>query len=201
MVGVCGNAKLRRQVEIRTSADQDRAWIVEVRLALLLRTAQRIEQAVAAIDRYGTPAAREGEGAGGEVGAAGLRHGREAVGGADLVEAVEEEGVVGVVEDRQVPAGLDVGRGRHVVEVAVGAQQQGEAATRAYAELARELGLSPAQLALAWVNSRGFVTSNIIGATTLAQLEENLKSIDVPWDKDLEKALNAIHTRFPYPAP
>ena len=78
---------------------------------------------------------------------------------------------------------------------------QAIAATEAYCELASERGVSPAQLALQFVTTRPFVTSNIIGATTLAQLEENLKSIDVPWDKDLEKALNAIHTRFPYPAP
>ncbi|EUC70106.1 aldo-keto reductase [Alcanivorax sp. 97CO-5] len=78
---------------------------------------------------------------------------------------------------------------------------QAIAATEAYCELASERGISPAQLALQFVTTRPFVTSNIIGATTLAQLEENLKSIDVPWDKDLEKALNAIHTRFPYPAP
>lgn len=78
---------------------------------------------------------------------------------------------------------------------------QAIAATEAYCELASERGVSPAQLALQFVTTRPFVTSNIIGATTLAQLEENLKSIDVPWDKDLEKALNAIHTRFPFPAP
>ena len=78
---------------------------------------------------------------------------------------------------------------------------QAIAATEAYCELASERGISPAQLALQFVTTRPFVTSNIIGATTLAQLEENLKSIDVPWDKDLEKALNAIHTRFPFPAP
>ncbi len=78
---------------------------------------------------------------------------------------------------------------------------QAIAATEAYCELASERGISPAQLALQFVTTRPFVTSNIIGATTLAQLEENLKSIDVPWDKDLEKTLNAIHTRFPYPAP
>ncbi|MGB1466517.1 MAG: hypothetical protein ACPG8O_09115, partial [Alcanivorax nanhaiticus] len=46
-----------------------------------------------------------------------------------------------------------------------------------------------------------FVTSNIIGATNLEQLEENLKSVELPWDKEQEKALEAIHTRFPYPAP
>jgi len=78
---------------------------------------------------------------------------------------------------------------------------QAIAATEAYCELASERGITPTQLALQFVTTRPFVTSNIIGATNLAQLEENLKSIDVPWDKDLEKALEVIHTRFPYPAP
>ncbi|MTT52419.1 aldo/keto reductase [Alcanivorax sp. VBW004] len=78
---------------------------------------------------------------------------------------------------------------------------QAIAATEAYCELASERGISPTQLALQFVTTRPFVTSNIIGATNLAQLEENLKSIDAPWDKALDKALEAIHTRFPYPAP
>ena len=78
---------------------------------------------------------------------------------------------------------------------------QSEAACARYVALAREHGLDPAQMALAFVTGRSFVTSNIIGATSLSQLEENLKSVDLPWDRDLEKALEAIHTRFPYPAP
>ncbi|MEQ3722545.1 aldo/keto reductase [Alcanivorax sp.] len=78
---------------------------------------------------------------------------------------------------------------------------QAIAATEAYCALANERGVSPTQLALQFVTTRPFVTSNIIGATNLAQLEENLKSVDVAWDKELEKALEAIHTRFPYPAP
>src|SRR3546814_13707286 len=49
-----------------------------------------------------------------------------------------------------------------------------DAATRAYVALAREHGFDPAQMALAFVSSRSFTTSNIIGATTLAQLQSNL---------------------------
>ena len=45
------------------------------------------------------------------------------------------------------------------------------------------------------------MTSNIIGATNLNQLRENLDSVNLAWDKDLEKELEAIHTRFPFPAP
>lgn len=78
---------------------------------------------------------------------------------------------------------------------------QGEAATRAYAELARELGLPPAQLALAWVNSRAFVTSNIIGATTLPQLEENIGSVGVSLGTDAIHAIETIHCDFTFPCP
>ena len=78
---------------------------------------------------------------------------------------------------------------------------QAEAATAQYVALADAHGLTPAQLALAWVNSRPFVLSNIIGATTLAQLEENLRSIDVTLDATLLAGIEAIHTRQPNPAP
>ncbi|EKF74286.1 aldo/keto reductase [Alcanivorax hongdengensis A-11-3] len=79
--------------------------------------------------------------------------------------------------------------------------EQASAATEAYCQLAEERGISPTQLALQFVTRRPFVTSNIIGATNLTQLQENLESIQLPWDRDLEKALDAIHTRYPYPAP
>src|SRR3546814_15888796 len=62
MVEVGADANLGRQVEIGARADEDGARIVEVRLPLFLRRAQRNEDAVAAADRDGTPAAREGDG-------------------------------------------------------------------------------------------------------------------------------------------
>ena len=74
-------------------------------------------------------------------------------------------------------------------------------ATRAYVELARDHGLSPAQMALAFVNSRPFTTANIIGATTCEQLRENLASVDVRLDDDVLAGIEAIHTENPYPAP
>ena len=74
-------------------------------------------------------------------------------------------------------------------------------ATRAYVELARERGLSPAQMALAFVTGRPFVTANIIGATSRAQLEENLASAEVRLDDDTLAALEAIHAGNPNPAP
>jgi aryl-alcohol dehydrogenase-like predicted oxidoreductase len=78
---------------------------------------------------------------------------------------------------------------------------QAEAATAEYVALARKHGLPPAQLALAFVNTRPFVTSNIIGATSIAQLEENLGSIDVQLSPAVLAEIEAIHQRQPNPAP
>lgn len=71
----------------------------------------------------------------------------------------------------------------------------------AYNALAREFGLEPAVFANAFVTSRPFVTSNIIGATTLAQLDAALDSADVKWTEEMETAVNAIHQRVGNPCP
>lgn len=75
------------------------------------------------------------------------------------------------------------------------------AATQEYVALAREVSLSPSQMALAYVNSRPFLTSNIIGATNMKQLQENITSIDLQLDDDLLERIEAIHKRFPIPSP
>ncbi len=75
------------------------------------------------------------------------------------------------------------------------------AATREYVALAREMGMSPTQMALAYVNSRPFLSSNIIGATSIEQLEENIASIDLQLGTDVLERIEAIHKRFPIPAP
>jgi aryl-alcohol dehydrogenase-like predicted oxidoreductase len=67
--------------------------------------------------------------------------------------------------------------------------------------LAREFGLDPAQMALAFVNSRPFLTSTIIGATTMAQLESNLGSVDVAISPELEARINEIHQQHCNPCP
>jgi len=78
---------------------------------------------------------------------------------------------------------------------------QAQAACSRYVALAREHGLDPAQLALAYVTSRPFVTSNIIGATSLAQLEANLASTQLQLPAEVLEAIEAIHTAQPNPAP
>ena len=77
----------------------------------------------------------------------------------------------------------------------------GVEATRRYAALAREAGLSPAQLALAFINSRAFVSANIIGATRMDQLRENIASVDVELSSDLLEAIDAVHAEISNPCP
>lgn len=78
---------------------------------------------------------------------------------------------------------------------------QAVAATSRYVALARELGLSPAQFALAFVNSRPFVTSNLIGATSMAQLKENIASVGVRLSPEVLAQVDALHEAQPNPAP
>jgi aryl-alcohol dehydrogenase-like predicted oxidoreductase len=74
-------------------------------------------------------------------------------------------------------------------------------ATEEYVALAEAHGLSPAQMALAYVNSRPFLTANIIGATSMEQLKENIASIDVELSEDVLAGIEEIHTRYPNPSP
>ena len=78
---------------------------------------------------------------------------------------------------------------------------QGVEACTEYVNLARENGLEPAQMALAYVNSRPFLTSTIIGATTLQQLQNNIASVDIDLSKDMLRSLENIHVLYPYPCP
>ncbi|MBL7560692.1 aldo/keto reductase [Olleya sp. YSTF-M6] len=79
--------------------------------------------------------------------------------------------------------------------------EQSTLATKKYLELAEKHNLSLAQMALAFVNEQPFVTSNIIGATSLNQLKENIDSINLTLSKDILQAINAIHCVIPNPAP
>ncbi len=76
-----------------------------------------------------------------------------------------------------------------------------EAATREYVTLARDHGLDPAQMALAFVNSRPFVTASIIGATTLEQLRTDIDSVERVLDAAVLAEIDAIHHRLPNPCP
>ena len=70
-----------------------------------------------------------------------------------------------------------------------------------YYKIAKKYNLSLAQMSLAFINSRTFVTSNIIGATTMKQLKENLASINIKINKEIIEEINSIHKNIPNPAP
>jgi aryl-alcohol dehydrogenase-like predicted oxidoreductase len=74
------------------------------------------------------------------------------------------------------------------------------AASARYVEIAREAGLSPATLALAWCYRRWFVASTIIGATSLQQLQENLDAWPVQLAPEIEAAIEQIHVELHNPA-
>lgn len=79
--------------------------------------------------------------------------------------------------------------------------QQSFEATARYIKIAKDAGITPAQLALSFVNDRPFVTSNIIGATNLAQLKENISSIEIVLKEDILTAIDLVHKEISNPAP
>jgi len=70
-----------------------------------------------------------------------------------------------------------------------------------YFKIAQKHKISLAQLSLAFVNSRDFVTSNIIGATTIKQLRENIDSINISLNQKIIDEINLVHENIPNPAP
>ena len=78
---------------------------------------------------------------------------------------------------------------------------QAAVATERYALLAEEHGIDFAQMALAFVTNQPFVTSNIIGATSMAQLKSNIDSAELVLSDALMEGIEAIHTAQPNPAP
>jgi len=73
--------------------------------------------------------------------------------------------------------------------------------TEQYLAIAEQHGLNPAQMALAYVNSRPFVTSNIIGATNLEQLADNIDSAELVLSDAVLSAIEAVHSSQPNPCP
>ncbi len=78
--------------------------------------------------------------------------------------------------------------------------EQSLEATQRYQKIANKHNLSLTQLALAFVNQQPFVTSNIIGATTLYQLKENIDSINVTLSEEILEEINEVHNVMPNPA-
>ncbi|MDQ3261863.1 MAG: aldo/keto reductase [Pseudomonadota bacterium] len=96
------------------------------------------------------------------------------------------------------------GRGRCNIYAGFGQRYEkvnGKPASQAYVDLAQKYGMSGAALALAFVNQRWFTTSNIVGATTIDQLKENIQSEYVTLSDECLKEIEGIHLRYTNPAP
>ena len=76
---------------------------------------------------------------------------------------------------------------------------QSQQATKEYVELAHAHAITPAQLALAWSNQVDGVTSSIIGATTMAQLKEDIDAFDLTLSDDVLSAIDIIFRNNPMP--
>ena len=74
-------------------------------------------------------------------------------------------------------------------------------AVKEYSKIANKYNISLTHLALAFVNTRPFVASNIIGATTMKQLKENIESINIDLSEEVLEEINEVHLNQPNPAP
>lgn len=79
--------------------------------------------------------------------------------------------------------------------------EQAKWATEQYAKIAADAGLDMAQMSLAFVNSRHFVTSNIIGATTIEQLKSNIDSVNLELSPEVLEAIDKVQAQQPNPSP
>ena len=78
--------------------------------------------------------------------------------------------------------------------------EQSTEATKKYLKIAEDNNMTLAQMSLAFVTQQPFVTSNIIGATNLGQLDENINSINITLSEEIMKQINAVHSVIPNPA-
>jgi aryl-alcohol dehydrogenase-like predicted oxidoreductase len=74
-----------------------------------------------------------------------------------------------------------------------------EDAVNAYCEIAEKNGMTPTQLALSWCYHRDLVTSTIIGATTMTQLEDNLKAYDIRLDDAVQEEIIDAYKKYTNP--
>ncbi len=78
---------------------------------------------------------------------------------------------------------------------------EAESATAAYINVANQLGIDPAQMALAFIRQQSFVCATIIGATNMAQLESNIASHEITLSDACLADIERIHRQHPNPCP
>ncbi len=76
-----------------------------------------------------------------------------------------------------------------------------ENAVDAYYQISKDYNLDMAQMSLKFCEIQPFVTSVIIGATTMQQLKTNIESVNVKFSKEIIKSINEIQKIYPNPCP
>lgn len=108
----------------------------------------------------------------------------------------------GTLSGKYLDGGLPVGSRRHYdPRPSRYHTVNAEEATRAYIGIAERHSLSPTQMALAFTLHQPFVTSTLIGATTMETLASNIAAIDVRLSDEVLAEINAVHNRLPDPCP
>ena len=77
--------------------------------------------------------------------------------------------------------------------------KRGEIAIEKYVNIAKKYNINPSTFANSFVNDRPFVTSNIIGATSMTQLKENIDSVDITLSKEILNDIQDVHLSDPNP--
>ena len=106
----------------------------------------------------------------------------------------------GILTGKYLDGAIPAGSRRSITDN-LGGRWQAHAipAMEAYVGLARECGLDPAQMALAWCLAKPFMASVIIGATSMEQLKTNIAAKDVTLGADVLERIDAIHRHYPMP--
>jgi len=104
--------------------------------------------------------------------------------------------LTGKYDDGKVPAGSRVDKFPQFL----GRYEIAHEAVKDCNDTARRLGITPTQFALKFVESRAFTTSNIIGATSVAQLKDNIDAHEIIWTDDMDKEARRIQKTYRSPA-
>lgn len=107
---------------------------------------------------------------------------------------------VGLLTGKYLKGAVPSGSRRSIVEGLGGRwQPRVEAAVTAYVEVAQKFGVDPVHMALAWLQTRPFATTALLGATTLGQLEHGIKAANMDLPDELVAELDLIHRAHPMP--
>lgn len=106
---------------------------------------------------------------------------------------------MGILSGKYLDGSVPAGSRKELLEGMARENDQTNAATREYVDLALEHGLDPCQMAIAFTLERPFTTASIIGATNMDQLKIAIDAGDLKLSNDVLRGIGKIHRRYPMP--